>query len=960
MNAASETDSVQLFSGGAPVFQVRSYSGNYYVDAYNVERVEFTSGSGNDQINTGNHGGSVNGGAGIDSWSANLGALASDIVFSLGTTKSIAAADLTSIRNLEQIDLTTGSGNDTITGGAFADHIVTGSGNDTINAKTVVPNGAGDVVDGGAGSDTVVADAAAETDNMSLSSGGSPTFQVRSTSGNFYVDAYNMERVEFASGSGNDQINTGNHGGSVNGGAGDDFRTADLGAVAANINFTLGTTSAIAAAGLTSILNLEQIDLTTGSGNDKITGGAFGDPIVTGAGDDQVNAKTVVPDGAGDMVDGGAGTETLIVDASSETDGVQLFSGGSPTFQVRSNSGNFYVDAYNMEKVKFTGGSANDQINSGNHGGTVDGGAGIDTWTADLSAVTSNVTFTLGTSTAIAAAGLSSILNFEAINLITGKGNDVIVGGGQADTISGGAGKDTIDAKARLGGGIDVVDGGTLVVDASAETQAVNLFAGGSPTFQVRSNSGNFYVDAYNMEKVNFSGDSANDAINTGNHGGTVDGRAGIDFWSADLSAQTANIAFTLGMTTSIAKAGLTSILNVERIDLTTGSGNDTLVGGSYADHLAGGAGNDTLNAATRIAGSSAIDIVDGGLGIDTLIVDASAETTRVQLFSGGSPTFQVRSNSGNFYADAYNMEMVRFTGGAGDDTIDTGNHGGTVNGGGGIDKWTADLSAETSDIAFTLGTTTSIAAAGLTSIHNLERIDLTTGNGNDTLVGGSLADHISTGAGNDTINAGSRLAGSSEFDVVDGGAGTDTLIVDAASEAMGLQLYAGGSPTFQVRSNSGNFYVDAYNMESVVFTGGAGRDILNGGAGNDVLSGGDGNDSLRGGAGNDLLTGGAGADEFIFCNSNNGLDTVADFSGHTAFGGGAGQGDVLAFAGVLVGTFAYLGGGAFTGTGNTEARATAGHVFVDFDGNGAADIDVGMTGLGSASQLSAADFKFI
>ncbi|HEV8679399.1 MAG TPA: hypothetical protein VGQ90_08495, partial [Stellaceae bacterium] len=120
-------------------------------------------------------------------------------------------------------------------------------------------------------------------------------------------------------------------------------------------------------------------------------------------------------------------------------------------------------------------------------------------------------------------------------------------------------------------------------------------------------------------------------------------------------------------------------------------------------DNLVGTSGDDTINAFKRIA--PGIDTVDGGAGTDTLIVNASAETDGVQLFSGSS-TFQVRSNSGNFYIDAGNMELVQFTGGSGNDSINTGNHGGSVDGGAGIDIWTADLSAVTSDIAFTLGTT--------------------------------------------------------------------------------------------------------------------------------------------------------------------------------------------------------------------------------------------------------------
>jgi len=744
------------------------------------------------------------------------------------------------------------------------DNLVGTAGDDTINAFKRIAPGI-DKVNGGAGIDTLVVNASSETDGVQLFAGGFPTFQVRSNSGDFYVDAYNMERVIFTGGSGNDWINTGNHGGSVNGGAGVDYWLADLGAVATNIVFTLGTTTSIAAAGLSSIRNIERLNLTTGAGNDRITGGALADTIRTGAGNDTINAGKV-PDSGVDFVDGGTGIDTLIVNASSETDAVQLFSGGFPTFRVLSNSGNFRVDAYNMEKVNFTSGAGNDTIDTGNHGGSVNGGTGIDYWTANLGAVATNIRFTLGTTTSIGAAGLSSILNIERINLTTGAGNDRITGGALADTIRTGAGNDTINAGKVPDSGVDFVDGGTgidtLIVNASSETDAVQLFSGGFPTFRVLSNSGNFRVDAYNIEKIIFTGGSGNDTINTGNHGGSVRGGGGIDYWTADLGAVAANIVFTLGTTTSIAAAGLTSIFSIERIALTTGAGNDTITGGTRADTITTGAGNDTINAGKVIPGG-AIDDVDGGAGIDTLVVNAAAETLGMQLSSGGFPTFRVLSNSGNFAVDAYNMEKVNFTGGAGNDTINTGNHGGRVNGGAGVDYWLADLGAVATNIVFTLGTTTSIASAGLTGIFNIERINLTTGGGDDSITGGARADTILTGAGNDTINAGKVIPGGA-IDVVDGGAGIDTLVVNAATETLGMQLLSGGFPTFRVLSNSESYQIDAYNMEKVNFTSGSGNDLLNGGAAND------------------LLTGGSGRDSFLFdtaLNAATNVDRIFDFS---------------------------------------------------------------------------------
>src|SRR5688500_11904834 len=235
-------------------------------------------------------------------------------------------------------------------------------------------------------------------------------------------------------------------------------------------------------------------------------------------------------------------------------------------------------------------------------------------------------------------------------------------------------------------------------------------------------------------------------------------------------------------------------------------AGADNLVGTSAADTINGLAGNDTINAGSRptVAGSG-IDVVDGGTGFDTLVVNCSGETQAVQLFTGGSPTFQVRSTTGNFYIDAYNMEAVNFTGGSGNDSIDTGERSGAVNGGAGIDHWLANLGGLFTGVTFTLGTTTSIAAAGLSSILSVERISLTTGAGNDTITGGSQADIINTGDGNDTIDARTRPTASG-VDVVDGGLDSDTLIVNAAAETQTVQLFTGGSPTFQVRSTTGNF----------------------------------------------------------------------------------------------------------------------------------------------------------
>jgi Ca2+-binding RTX toxin-like protein len=350
---------------------------------------------------------------------------------------------------------------------------------------------------------------------------------------------------------------------------------------------------------------------------------------------------------------------------------------------------------------------------------------------------------------------------------------------------------------------------------------------------------------------------------------------------------------------------------------------------------------------------------------MDTLVVNAAAETQSMFLAVGGSPTFAVNSTSGNFDVDAYNVEKVKFTGGTGADTIDTGRGGVTVNGGGGaaVDHWLADLSQLTTDVAFELGVTTSIVAAGLTSILNIEQITLTTGKGDDTITGGVQADLIHTGAGDDVINAKTRpVAGG--IDVVNGGAGLDTLVVDASGENQTMFLSVGLSPTFAVNSNSGRFDVDAYAVERAIFTGGSvgdeisgnnwndvlsgggGADFLGGNGGDDTLDGGVGADFLRGGRGADQLTGGAAADTFDYDAVGdssvlaNKLDTVVDFvSGVDKFDLSGIDADARGVNGDTA--FAFIGAAAFALGVRGQLRSAGGLIEADLNGDTVADFRI-------------------
>jgi Ca2+-binding RTX toxin-like protein len=333
-------------------------------------------------------------------------------------------------------------------------------------------------------------------------------------------------------------------------------------------------------------------------------------------------------------------------------------------------------------------------------------------------------------------------------------------------------------------------------------------------------------------------------------------------------------------------------------------------------------------------------------------------------------------------------VEKVKFTGGSGDDTINTNSGAVTVDGGADNDLWLADYSAATKNITFRLGSTTSLGAVGLDSIQHIERISLATGSGADTIRGGSLSDVINTGAGSDTIDVGMAIGGG---DLADGGAGKDTLIFDASAETQAVQLFAGSSPSFSLRSTSGNFFADVYNVEIFDFTGGAGNDNATGGDLNELLAGSAGDDALTGGAGADALTGGTGLDTL---NGGDGNDTIDGGKDSDVLRGGVGadaltgggQADVFDYdaknesststfdtigdfqvslddinladldANSTVGGlqhFTFIGTAGFSSTAG-ELRAVAGLVEADLNGDGAADFRIV---IGNGATLGAGDF---
>lgn len=154
---------------------------------------------------------------------------------------------------------------------------------------------------------------------------------------------------------------------------------------------------------------------------------------------------------------------------------------------------------------------------------------------------------------------------------------------------------------------------------------------------------------------------------------------------------------------------------------------------------------------------------------------------------------------------------------------------------------------------------------------------------------------------------------GGDQFDVLKGGADTDTLLAIGSSvtlngfdaTASSIELWQGQAlQSWLAIANSFNRLLGTNAGETFDFSGLTGVTnlrYLDAGAGNDTLIGSDawagdlrggaGNDIIGGGALNDLLAGGAGADTFVV---TGGADTITDLTFKSKAGVTAGQDDMI------------------------------------------------------------------
>lgn len=332
------------------------------------------------------------------------------------------------------------------------------------------------------------------------------------------------------------------------------------------------------------------------------------------------------------------------------------------------------------------------------------------------------------------------------------------------------------------------------------------------------------------------AGGPGNDTLDAG-FTGYADYRAAASPLSIDLKQGRA-------FSTSEGSDRLVGVLNV------LGSAHDDRIyGNARANDLRGRAGNDLLS------GFGGDDTLDGGPGMDTLLGGAGTDTARYASHQLG-----MRINLAAQFADAINgtpamrdffKSIENAIGGRGDDSLIGSALGQSLDGG--------------------LGDDTVSGAGGSDVLAGGRGEDLLRGGtGNDSLLGATIVFPVS---GEDDPNSDAFMDALIDDgrDTLDGGAGSDTVVVPSADyyshyyPAFWGQVHAG------VNLAAGTLRVDFENattdrlvsIENVAT--GSGNDTVHGDAGANRLEVGDGINTVRAGNGDDTVIGGTFTSDEIF-----------------------------------------------------------------------------------------------
>ncbi|MGH1575749.1 beta strand repeat-containing protein [Planktotalea sp.] len=573
-------------------------------------------GADNDTLNGGLGNDTLDGGTGIDT-ALFLGSTDTTVDLRIAAAQNTGHG-LDTVLNIENV--IAGSGNDVLTGDASDNEVTGGLGDDTL--------------DGGAGNDTLIFEGSTAV-AVDLNITGAQN------TGHGVDTILNFENIQGSHGSstliGNDGANRiigGVNHDTITGGLGDDtldgFGGSDTalfyGTVDVSVDLNV-TAAQNTGHGFDVIRNIDHI--SSGSGNDTLTGDNGRNTLFSGDGDDMLYGGL-----GNDMLAGGNDDDTLSGGDGNDTynggAGIDLISFAHMTTSVTVDLGNLSTQdtgegldyIYFVENV--LGGNADDVLSGrANYENELLGGAGHDTLNAG-----------------------SESYSHQADTLDGGSGNDVLNGGAGNVILIGGAGNDTIN------GGTQAANRSSTAVFEGAIDTTVDL------GITAAQNTGHGFDTLLNIQRVETGsgndlllGDSnansllsgeGSDTVSGGLGNDTLDGGAGFDMVQFLGSTDT---TLVLGSVADQETGhGLDQIINFEAV--VTGSGTDHLTGSSEDNLFKSGAGKDTVlgnDGDDTVFGNSGYDSIEGNSGNDSLMGGKGNDT-----IYGGRNRDELEGNSGN------------------------------------------------------------------------------------------------------------------------------------------------------------------------------------------------------------------------------------------------------------------------------------------------------------------------
>ncbi|HEV2817968.1 MAG TPA: calcium-binding protein [Allosphingosinicella sp.] len=924
------------FEGGGGDDQLISEDENDYLDG----------GSGDDKLDGGKGVDWIDGGTGNDRGEVDLSDEDRDLTYVASYAASSSGYTLengTHVRDIERIELITGSGDDRIWLGNYDDDITTGAGDDVIFTDLEDR----DHVDAGSGWDRLVVDCSNSDEQLrSVYDSSANDFEI--SLGALYsqaddrLRATSIEELVLLGGNANDLLR---------GGDGND-------------------------------------ELIGGQGNDSLRGGDGDDWLEGGSGDDNLTLGSGV-----DFADGGSGDDYGSLDRSDST----LSFNFDARFAATSTGQNLADGTFvrNIERWDIDLGSGNDTVTTWVMAGTrdIDFGSGNNTLIIDHRGFRTVLLAGPGSVVNIPSYLVSLTQPFETasdsiwvrwadqVRVYGGNAADVISGLGGSDVLDGGLGADTMAG----GAGDDsyIVDNLLDQVIELAEEGRDTVFASISYTLAAAAEIEVFATaDPYGMAAIDLTGNSGAQQV-FGNAGANhLDGGGGADYLiglggddvyyvdqQGDLVAEavgqgrdvvyaSAGYVLTAGaeveVLSSVSQAATTAIYLVGNSlgqEIYGNAGANFLQGGGGSDYLFGFGGDDTY----LVSGASEHVFESTGGGRDvvytpvsyTLEASQEIEILSASDQSGTSPLVlignalgqEIYGNAGaNFLQGGGGTDYLiglggndsYFVAGPGDNVVESA--------GGGTDIIYTPL-----DYVMISGVEVELLASSNQSGTGAQTL---IGNGfNQTIYGNNGANFIEGGGGAD------YLAGL---------AGNDVYVVDSADDYV-AESAGGGSDVVYATTSYALAAGQEIEILSTASSGGTAAIDLSGNELVNQIYGNAGANMLNGGAGADYLMGFGGADIFAFTTALGGgnVDAILDF----AAGSDRIALDDAVFAGLSLGTLSASAFRAGSAAGDADDRiiynSATGQLFFDADGNGAGAAMLFAT-VNAGTSLTAGDFTVI